>query len=179
MKALFRRGKYYLALNNFECAEEDLEKAFALEPANQAVIEQRKLLKKKMQDNDSVTASAMAKFFSAAWSYCQYWQVFSGTFHEIAASQCNNEGSSSLLRIFNIKSQALNYLINWCYFIDKLIENQNKNQLLSARYSIEIERLEMRQELYYNWLARVEVLLIFIDKWLKPKPNYIIKANEK
>ena len=66
IKALYRRGKHYLMVNDFEKAEVDLEKAYALDPTNTAVIEQKQILKRKKQKNDDATANAMSRFFSAS-----------------------------------------------------------------------------------------------------------------
>ena len=66
VKALYRRGKHYLTLNDFEQAGIDLEKAYALDPTNTAVMEQKQILKRKKQQNDDVTATAMSRFFSSS-----------------------------------------------------------------------------------------------------------------
>lgn len=66
VKAFFRRGKQLISLNRFEEAEVDLEKAYSLDPANKAVVEQQNLLKKKRTQHDDVTANAMAKFFASS-----------------------------------------------------------------------------------------------------------------
>ncbi|XP_078685945.1 FK506-binding protein-like [Branchiostoma floridae x Branchiostoma belcheri] len=63
VKALYRRGCSYTAINEFDKAREDLQRALEIEPGNRATIEQLKLLEKKTKAQDEKYAKAMAKMF--------------------------------------------------------------------------------------------------------------------
>ncbi|CAH1272373.1 FKBPL [Branchiostoma lanceolatum] len=63
VKALYRRGCSYTAVNEFEKARQDLQRALEIEPANKATIEQLKVLEKKSKAQDEKYAKAMAKMF--------------------------------------------------------------------------------------------------------------------
>ncbi|XP_078605958.1 FK506-binding protein-like [Branchiostoma floridae x Branchiostoma japonicum] len=63
VKALYRRGCSYTAVNEFDKAREDLQRALEIEPGNRATIEQLKTLEKKSKAQDEKYAKAMAKMF--------------------------------------------------------------------------------------------------------------------
>jgi len=61
VKALFRRGKAYLELNNLEKAQEDLKNAERVDPDDKSIQKELQALKKRQQEQDK----KQQKFYSA------------------------------------------------------------------------------------------------------------------